>query len=203
MKLIDLTGQKFNLLTVVEYLGNSKWLCECECGNVATVRTSDLTRGHTKSCGCLHSKHNKFGTRLYNVWCSMKSRCYYKNQKCYKNYGGRGINVCDEWKNNFKNFYNWAMKNGYKENAEYGECTLDRIDVNKDYCPLNCRWVDMKTQQNNRRNNKLITYNKLTKNLTQWSKELNISKQTLFDRIYKAKWSIEKALFTPTKNNML
>jgi hypothetical protein len=199
MKFINLEGKKFNLLTVIEYLGNSKWLCRCDCGNLKIAYGSDIKSGHTKSCGCLHTKHNKFGTRLYNVWWSMKSRCYYKNQKCYKNYGGRGIKVCNEWKDNFENFYNWAINNGYKEDAKYGECMLDRVDVNKDYCPLNCRFVDMKTQQNNRRNNKLITYNEQTKNLTQWSRTLNISKQTLLYRIYKAKWNIEKALFTQTK----
>ena len=198
MKLIDLTGQKFNLLTVIEYLGNSKWLCECECGNLKIAYGSDIMSGHTKSCGCLHKKHGKFGTRLYNIWCSMKSRCYYKNQKCYKNYGGRGIKVCSDWKDNFNNFYEWAMKNGYSPEAKYGECTLDRINVEKDYSPENCRFTSMKQQQNNRRNNKMITYKGETKSIAEWGRILNIPKEILWYRICKAKWETEKAFLTST-----
>lgn len=166
-RLIDLTGRQFGRLTVIKRVeGNIRhpqWLCKCECGNESIVFGTNLRRGTTASCGCLGrekaaeqmrinmSTHGKSSSRLYYVWIAMKNRCYRETDKAYENYGGRGIKICDEWLHDFKSFYDWAMANGYDENAPRGQCTLDRIDVNGNYCPKNCRWVDMKIQRNNRR----------------------------------------------------
>ena len=170
----DLTGQIFGRLHVIkratEY-GLTKWECTCECGNVCTVLNSDLLTGHTQSCGCLEKENRKnlwkrkcdgkilsygdrskrYNERLYNVWNGMKSRCYNPNVASYKNYGGRGIEVCDEWVHNFPAFQKWAIENGYDSDAPFGECTIDRIDVNGNYEPSNCRWVSMDVQRYNKR----------------------------------------------------
>lgn len=158
-KKIDLLGQRFGRLTVIEESPvriNQQvcWICKCECGNITKpILAGNLKKGHTKSCECLRTKHNMHKTRLYEVWHAMKDRCYNSHKKAYKNYGGRGITVCEEWRNDFKAFHSWAIANGYDPNAKQGECTLDRIDVNGNYEPTNCQWVSMKVQQNNRRNN--------------------------------------------------
>ena len=162
----NLTGQRFNRLVVIErsepICGLTAWLCQCDCGRQTIVTTSDLTTNHTKSCGCLRNeltmerctKHGKKGTRLYMVWKAMIQRCFNPNNHSYHRYGGRGIKVCDEWIKSFQAFYDWAMANGYDENAPRSQCTIDRIDNDKGYSPYNCRWVDMKTQANNKSNSK-------------------------------------------------
>ena len=134
-------------------------------------------------------KHGKYGTRLYRTYASMKRRCYNKNVKDYKNYGGRGVRVCDEWTQDFMNFYNWAINNGYNDNL-----TIDRINVNGNYEPNNCRWITMKQQENNRRNNVNLTYNGITKTITQWGQSLNIPRSTIFNRYYNG-WTTEDILF--------
>ena len=167
MKLKDLTGSKFGRLTVIERQGSNKhgrplWLCECECKKRIIKSSQALISSHTQSCGCLrmevlnksHTKHGLKGTRLYEIWKSMKKRCCNPKQTNYKNYGGRGITVCDEWKKDFQAFYDWAMAHGYDANASRGECTIDRIDANGNYCPGNCRWITIAEQQRNKRNNK-------------------------------------------------
>ena len=162
----DLTGQRFNRLVAIERCGTicgmAAWLCQCDCGKQIVVIGSDLRKNHTKSCGCLRnelstercSKHGKKGTRLYVVWKAMNQRCSNPSSTAFKRYGGRGITVCDEWKHDFQAFYDWAMANGYDENAHRGQCTIDRIDNNKGYSPDNCQWVDMKTQIHNRSNSR-------------------------------------------------
>lgn len=162
-KAVDLTGQKFGRLMVLERTENKGiqvcWKCQCDCGNITTTTSYHLRHGHTQSCGCLqiertikaHKTHGKLKTRLHGIWTGMKARCYNPNRETYKNYGGRGITVCDEWKNSFQAFYDWAMANGYDPNAKRGECTLDRIDNNGNYEPSNCRWVTMKEQNSNKR----------------------------------------------------
>ena len=206
-KFIDLTGQKFGKLTVIKRAennnrGQTQWLCQCECGNKKIILGNNLKNGTTKSCGCIQKEHRLKGfnkthgntnTRLYRAWVHIKSRCYNIKVKDYKNYGGRGIIMCDEWLNDFMSFYNWAMANGYQDNL-----TIDRIDVNGNYEPNNCRWVDMKTQQNNRTNNNIICINGERKTLSNWLEYFNLRKDTYYRRI-KAGWDTQKALITKTR----
>ena len=162
----DYTGMRFGKLVVLRPDVNEKnrigWLCKCDCGNEMFVETGRLTASiknpdspkHAVSCGCLHGAkpiHGGSHTRLYRVWAHMKQRCYNSNSNAYIHYGGRGIKICDEWKDDFSSFQKWALENGYDEKAEWHKCTIDRIDVDGDYEPTNCRWVDMHTQLLNRR----------------------------------------------------
>lgn len=209
-KFQDLTGLKFGRLIVLKLAfkkqRNKKgvrcyWLCKCECGNTVNVLTDALKSGHTKSCGCLGKEkrleanitHNFSNNRLYNIWSGMKSRCFNKNNKQYKNYGGRGISICNEWENSFIEFYNWAVNNGYKENL-----TIDRIDVNGNYCPENCRWATSKEQARNTRKNHTITYNGETHCIAEWAEILDIKYSTLTERVRK-NWSIEDKFQKPVK----
>lgn len=199
-KLKDLTGQKFGYLLVLERVKNRNnrvwWKCLCDCGNLKEVASSRLVNGNTISCGCQQFvnfkksriTHNLSNTKLYKVWHHMKERCYLKTDKRYKNYGGRGIKICDEWKNDFINFYNWAINNGYQENL-----TIDRINVNGNYTPLNCRWVTWKEQANNTTRNHYIEYNGEKHTISEWADLLNISSKTLQIRL-KRGWSIEDTI---------
>lgn len=136
--------------------------------------------------------HGDSKTKLYMAWQNMRARCNRKSAREYSNYGGRGIKVCDEWQKNYEPFKEWALENGYSENL-----TLDRIDVNGNYEPSNCRWITNKEQQNNRRDNVLYTFNRETKTLAQWSENLGICFKTLQKRI--KNWGVEKAFTTPLK----
>ena len=126
--------------------------------------------------------------------------CYYKKGSEFKNYGGRGIFVCDEWKDDFMSFYLWAIKNGYKENDDRREFTIDRIDTNAGYSPSNCRFVNMKTQQNNRRNNVIIQINGVSKTASEWSSESGIRAATLIWR-FKNGWPESEMLIPVSLNN--
>jgi hypothetical protein len=212
-KLIDLTGQRFGRLYVIERAGSSNgnalWLCLCDCGKMKVVNGVQLRCGETKSCGCIQreiisnkmSKHK--GTindrRLYRVWAGMISRTSNPNATNYQYYGGRGIQVCEQWKD-FSEFRKWAFDNGYDINADYGKCTLDRIDTNDNYYPENCRWVSMETQNNNQRSNMIITYNGETHNYKQWADILKINYST-FRKYMKIGKTIDDILSTRKEQN--
>lgn len=161
-KRVDLTGQYFDRLLV---LGDSGyrccekvlWLCLCSCGKGALVTTSDLKSGKQRSCGCLHGElvatrnkanatHRSTRTRLYSIWTGIKNRCYNKRAHTYRYYGARGIKMCDAWREDFVAFRDWALDNGYADSL-----SIERIDVDGDYCPENCTWIPFGQQQRNKR----------------------------------------------------
>lgn len=170
-----------------------RWNCICDCGNICIVKSCDLLAGKVSSCGCLekdarHTNHRTHGlskTRLYHIYTGIKTRCYNENDSHYHSYGGRGIKMCDEWLNDFKAFYDWAMENGYDPNAETGSCTIDRIDVDGDYSPCNCRFVSMLEQSYNKTTNRLIEYDGEMMPVSKVANLVGVSEKTIFSRIYR------------------
>jgi hypothetical protein len=203
----DKTGMRFGRLTVLKRDGYMRdhhvaWLCQCDCGRIIRVGTNSLTSGNTKSCGCLehdllverNTKHGLSQERLYGIWCGIKKRCYDDNEKCYKHYGGRGIKVCDEWLHDYPAFREWALQAGYDKDAGHGECTLDRIDVDGDYCPDNCKWVTMKEQSLNTHRNVYLEHNGEKHSITEWADLYGINRTTFRTRLLRLGWSMEEAL---------
>ena len=206
-QLINLTGQRFGRLTVLTRAennkrGNTQWLCQCDCGEKRIVLGTELRGGRTRSCGCLRTerlikatrKHGASKTRLYSIYHDMLRRCYDCENKRFSDYGGRGIKVCEEWKNDFSSFQLWALSHGYAE-----DLSIDRIDVNGDYSPGNCRWITMKEQACNKRTNHYINYHGKTKTIAQWERDLNFPVDVIRQRLNRHHWSVEKALTTPPR----
>ena len=186
----DLTGQCFGDYKVLQYSHSDKinryWLCQCICGDME-IKSSNYLRTCSYKCLKIQKEKTKFFARIRNVINLIKERCYNKKIDCYKYYGGRGIKVCDEWLSNSNDFIQWALDNGYKEGLE-----IDRIDVNGNYCPENCRWVDKYVQANNKRNNIKIEYNGELKNLREWCRYLGLPYRKTHKRLCMYKWSVEK-----------
>ena len=204
----DLTGLTFTYLKVLEYVnsdfdkyGNktSFWKCQCICGKTIVLPRYDLTRKRNQSCGCMRTqligikskKHGGYKTRLYHIWVGMRHRCFAPTDKYYRNYGERGITVCDEWANDFITFRDWALTHGYADNL-----TIERIDVNGNYEPQNCCWITRAEQPKNTRISKRYTYNGETKTLRDWSVALGGCPDLVKDRL-KRGWDIEDAITTP------
>lgn len=207
--LIDITNRKYNKLLVVERVentpnGKTQWKCLCDCGKYTIVRGSNLKSGQVRSCGCTRKKsvnktHAMSKSSLYRTWNNMKNRCANKKCKSYKDYGARGINVCEEWANSFESFMEWALDNGYEEGL-----TIDRKCVDLGYFPDNCQWITKGEQAKNRRFNLSIEFNGETKTLQEWCIDLNLNYKRIHNRIHKLGWSFEKAISTPvstTKRN--
>ena len=207
----DLTGKKFNRLTVLFRDETAttkaiKWICQCDCGNTCSVAGSNLKNGHSKSCGCLNSEkvtarnkanatHGDTKTKLYKSWRCMWTRCTDPKCASYCRYGGRGIKVCEEWKNYFV-FREWALSVGYDYNANL---TIDRIDPDGDYCPENCRFLTRQQQSATNRNAIRVTYNGKTQCLKEWAREFGIRYLTLYQRINSLGWDFERAITTPVR----
>jgi hypothetical protein len=155
------------------------WLCQCDCGNTCEKHNKQLLENQFLNCGCQKPRatHNMRNTRLYNIWSGMKTRCYAKSCK-NKAYQKNHIKICDEWRNSFIAFYNWALKNGYQD-----DLSIDRIDVYGDYEPLNCRWADRITQENNTTKNVWVLIKGEVHTIAEWSRILNISPARIKRRV--------------------
>ncbi|MGV7002497.1 helix-turn-helix domain-containing protein [Priestia megaterium] len=205
----DLTGRVFGRLTVIEYGGFDQkhkvatWKCKCECGEEITTRKQNLLSGDTRSCGCLQretvtataTKHGLHNHRLYKIWHGMRGRCNNPNAPHYERYGGRGIRVCEEWDKSFETFYK-DMIDTYKEGL-----TIDRIDVNGNYEPGNCKWATMMEQGNNRRNNRVIEVFGETMTIAQAARKYNVKERTLRDRIKRGLVPEEAVTLPPQTKN--
>lgn len=206
-KFQDLTGMRFGRLTVIEesYKENGKvyWRCRCDCNEETIVQGSKLRGGQTKSCGCLFDEYmqdrikyfykDRVHQKLYKTWACMKQRCYNPHNASYNNYGGRGITVCQEWKDNFLNFYNWAINNHYND-----KLIIERKNVNGNYDPTNCKWATAKEQQNNTRANVHIEYNGQIKNIKEWSEITGIPYYILQTRY--SNGDMDERLFRPIRH---
>ena len=189
------TNDTFNKLTIKSLYRNEnhKWyaICQCNCENKTErhVLVRHLITGNTKSCGCYNkelcvnrstkhdSKHRGTSDKLYSAWVEMRRRCYTKTCEAYKNYGGRGITITSEW-DDFTVFKDWALTNGYQEGL-----TIERLDVNGNYCPSNCTWIPKSEQSKNRRMCNFIEYNGLRMTITDWSKYTGLNKSTIYRRL--------------------
>lgn len=202
----DIVGSKINRLTVLKYLGKTnnihKYSCKCICGVEKILARGNLvTTAPTQSCGCKNIEnitvgqitHGQTRTKLYWIFYGMKARCYNKNHKQYKDYGGRGITIYQEWLDDFGEFSKWAFKNGYKENCKL---SIERKDNNSGYNPYNCEWVKRSLQNRNQRSNRLITYQNITKPLIDWAEDYNIPYERLKSRLNRG-WDVHTALTKP------
>lgn len=207
MKLIDITGKRYGRLIVDAQAERNRhshtmWKCRCDCGNTVIVSGQSLKSGNTLSCGCLRKekmhqeklKHGHSGTRLYKIWKDINKRCANPRHNRYARYGGRGIAVCEEWKNDFAAFHAWAISSGYEDGL-----TIERKDNDGNYCPENCCWATREAQANNKSTSHKITYKGETKTIAEWSRVVGINQRTLYDRINVSKWDAEKALTTPPR----
>ena len=206
----DLVGKQFGRLTVKKLVGKTKngmklWECECSCGKTTIQPTNQLNGGHTKSCGCYSrdvarerfTTHGLRKTQIYKTWAGIKDRTNPNNHNCKDNYRKLGITMCDEWRDNFMAFYNWAIANGYKEEKlsnGRNKYEIDRIDTYGNYCPENCRWITQKEQMNNQTTNKFITYKDRTQTLAQWCDELDLDYGLVNQRLCSG-WSVDRAFF--------
>lgn len=225
-KAVDLTGRKFNRLTVArksneKYDGrHAFWECDCICGNKIIVRKDSLISGHSQSCGCYlkekyndgHLKtHGMSKTKIYKIWIGMKSRCYVKSNEAYSLYGGRGIKMCNQWLEDFMNFYAWSINNGYDEVKNRTEQSIDRIDVDGNYEPSNCRWADCEIQNYNKRDTQRVVICGKSKTLLEISREYGVPISTLRGRYQKFKKGIftvddivnDKKINTIQKNHLM
>lgn len=193
MQKIDLTGERFGRLTAIEEAPKvvygkgtkTRWYCRCDCGRTTIATSNNLREGRIISCGCAkkdnaHKTHGLSNSRLFSIWENMKARCKYSSVECFKHYGGRGITVCPEWDDSFINFYNWAVQNGYDD-----KLTIDRIDVNGNYEPSNCRWITMKEQSVNRRGSIKVIFHEKEIPIVQLVKEVGIKYATLLFHYHK------------------
>lgn len=202
--MLKMVGERFGRLIVIEEIERRRtpngkterrFICKCDCGNTVNVPIHTLRNGTCKSCGCLrkettsknHKIHGKCKSKLYMVWRSMKDRCFREKSKQFKNYGGRGITVCDEWRNEYQSFEKWAIASGYREGL-----TIERIDNDKCYSPENCKWIPRSEQNKNRRTNHYLTYDGITKTLQEWADQIHINRCTL--RAYCKKYGDENAV---------
>lgn len=202
-------GQKFGRLTVVGFERKTgagrgwNWVVKCDCGNQKVCDASAVKSGNTRSCGCLHDelcgqrarkyKYKVYeNKRLHGIWVDVKRRCYSPSRPRYKDYGGRGITVCEEWLQSFDNFVEWALANGYDENL-----TLERKDVNGNYCPENCEWITLRAQCRNKRDTIYVEYRGETYKLIELCKQAKVSYYTVHNRLQSG-WSVEDAIDTPS-----
>ena len=196
----DLSGKKFGRWTVLQFLGNRRWLCRCDCGVERPVLASQLTTGRGKSCGCLRrekflqlvTKHGGHGTRLYSIWKDMIKRCDNPNHAKFADYGGRGISVVRRW----RNFANFRQDMGEPPTDAH---EINRIDNDGDYCPDNCEWVTRKEQMRNIRRNRMLTHDGKTQCLSAWAEETGLDRRMIADRLA-ANWPIELALTLPKQH---
>lgn len=203
-KLIDIVGQRFGNLVVIEKIDDkrTRYKCECDCGNIVSVNGYNLRHGIANPCSCSQRfqsgennatyKHGGTGTRLYGIWQGMLNRCRNPKVERYNHYGGKGVVVCDEWKD-FSTFRGWAISNGYKDTL-----SIDRVDANGDYCPSNCRWADDKAQANNKTSNHIIEVNGESHNISEWSAITGINKGTIQSRLRRG-WPPERAVSEPVR----
>lgn len=181
--------KKYSNGTIIDFVK-----CKCECGNIKIINFNNIKRGLVKSCGCITKTANGMSkTRIYQIYRHLINRCYRQKDISYKNYGNKGITVCEEWRNDFMSFYNWSMAHDYAD-----DLTIDRIDVNGNYEPSNCRWVNMTVQQNNRTNNRVLEYKGQKKTITEWAKYCGLSYRNLYYRL-KNGYTIEEAIEKPKR----
>lgn len=209
-------GKRFGRLTIVDFTHAEPpyrgwwWVCQCDCGNTRTLIPGDVKQGKTRSCGCLHDevcteKATKFKysvinhKRLYSIYNGIKKRCCKESEPRYKDYGARGIRMCDEWLNpinGFDNFVEWSLANNYDD-----EMTIDRIDVDGNYEPMNCRWIPLTEQALNKRDTLWVTYKGEHIPLMVLCDRLGVNYDTVHNRVYSLNWSIERAVETPSQQS--
>ena len=185
----SLIGKKFNMLTIVSYKKNGKYnknyfVCKCDCGKTKEIRASHILNDNQYSCGCIKSKYadTKVGKAIYDTWNRMMHRCYDKNHHKFSRYGARGVKLCEEWKNNYNEFYKWAINSNFQLGL-----SIDRINNNGDYEPSNCRWATRKQQMRNTSRNRYITYRGETHSLAEWCEMLDVKYGTALSRLHRGK----------------